>query len=84
MSKEKKKFWSKDVETKWRPPEGLFEQAPEQIARGLKESSSSLAQAMERLDFYINRAGSKLSPESRQHLEQAKSVLHALYTDISE
>jgi len=81
MSEEEKKLWSKDVETKWHPPEGFFEQSAEEIARGLKEASDGLAQAMDRLDFYINRAGKNLSPENRQRLEQAKSILPGLYSE---
>ena len=79
MNDNEKKFWSKDVETKWHPPEGFFEGPAEQIAQGLKDASSGLAQAMDRLDFYINRAGTNLSPEARQRLEKAKEVLHNLY-----
>ena len=73
------KFWSKDVETRWHPAEGFFDEPAEQIAQGLKDASSDLAQAMDRLDFYINRAGGNLSPEARQRLEKAKEVLHNLY-----
>jgi len=46
---EEKKYWSKDVEAKWHPPEGFFEQPAEKIARGLKDASKDLAQAMDRL-----------------------------------
>ncbi|MEZ4689908.1 MAG: hypothetical protein R3A12_06880 [Ignavibacteria bacterium] len=49
-----------DVKTHWHPEEGFFGQSSEKIAEGLKSASDSLAQAMDRLDFYINRAGSNL------------------------
>lgn len=72
---EDKNLWSKGVEAKWQPPEGFFEQAPEKIAEGLKSASDSPAQAMDRLNFYINRAGSNLSEEAKSRLEKAKQAL---------
>ncbi|HOO78142.1 MAG TPA: DUF3175 domain-containing protein [bacterium] len=74
-----KNYWSKDVETKWHPPEGFFEQPAEKIARGLKDASQDLAQAMDRLDFFLNRAGSKLPPRERQRLEGVKPILRGLF-----
>ncbi len=84
MSEQEKKFWSKDVNTKWHPPEGFFALPSEEIVRGLQEASDGLAQAMDRLDFYINRSGSNLSPEDRQRLEGAKTILHAMYKAAPE
>jgi len=75
------KKWSKDVETKWHPPEGFFEQSAEQVAQGLKDASDSLAQAMDRLNFFINRAGDKLKGEHKAMLEKAKEILHNLYKE---
>ena len=71
--------WSSDVKTEWHPPEGFFEGSAEKIAKGLKRESSGLQQAMSRLNFYINRAGSNLSAEDKSRLEHAKDVLHDLY-----
>jgi len=71
--------WSHDIETKWHPPEGFFEQSAEKIAHGLKAVSDSLAQAMDRLNFYINRAGEKLDPKRKEILAKAKEILHNLY-----
>ena len=76
---EKKDLWSADVKTKWHPPEGFFEQSAEEIAKGLKEASDSLSQAMDRLNFYINRAGANLSEERKLVLEKAKKNLDELY-----
>ena len=78
MSNEK---WSGDVKTKWHPPEGFFEQSAEMIAKGLKKASDSRAQAMDRLNFYINRAGDNLTGERRAILEHAKQLLEKLYAD---
>ena len=74
-----KRLWSQDVEEKWHAPEGFFEKSPDDIAKGLKEASDSLAQAMDRLDFYINRAGTNLSAEAKARLEKAKGIVRNLY-----
>lgn len=68
-------YWSADVETEWTPKEGLFTQSAPKIASYLAANSDSLKQAMSRLNFYINRAGSKLSDERKGVLERAKKLL---------
>ena len=77
--KNSKNKWSADVQEKWHPEEGFFEQSSEKIAEGLKNASDSLVQAVDRLDFYINRAGSNLQFEDKARLEKAKSILDELY-----
>jgi hypothetical protein len=60
---------------------------PQRIARSLQRSaeqsarrkSSPYRSAMSMLTFYLNRAGSKLPPERRATLEQAKTELRRLY-----
>lgn len=79
MSEEKKDLWSGDVKTHWHPEEGFFEQSADKIAEGLKSASDSAAQAMDRLNFYINRAGDNLSGQAKEKLEKAKEALHNLY-----
>ncbi len=71
--------WSADVKTDWHPPKGFFEQSADAIAQGLKKVSDSSAQAMARLNFYINRAGSNLTAERKAVLEEAKKKLEQLY-----
>ena len=73
--------WSADVVTKWEPPEGFFKQSAGKIASGLKTASDDLKTAMGRLNFYINRAGKKLSDEDRSKLESAKKKLSKMYED---
>lgn len=75
----REKKWSAAVETKWRPPEGFFTQSAEKIATGLKANSADLKQAMGRLNFFINRAGKKLSSDDFERLTRAKEKLHSLY-----
>lgn len=70
--------WSEKVHTHWHPEPGFFEQSAEAIAEGLKANSDSLRQAMDRLDFYINRAGDRLKDPAK--FEKAKLLLHHLYT----
>lgn len=79
MKRKEGHLWSHEVKTDWHPPAGFFEETPEKIAAGLKAASSSLKQALDRLDFYINRAGVNLSTQRKQDLERAKALLEDLY-----
>lgn len=72
-------LWSRDVKPTWKAPTGFFTRSADQIASGLKANSDDLQQAMSRLNFYINRAGSNLSATDRSRLESAKEKLRALY-----
>lgn len=72
-------YWSEEVHPKWHPQKGFFTQSAQAIATGLKENSNSLRQAMDRLDFYINRTGDKLEDPAK--FEEAKVILHNLYKD---
>ncbi len=73
-------LWSADVETKWSAPEGFFNKSAHEIAEGLKKVSDSKAQALDRLDFYINRSGKNLSESRKEALEEAKRDLEKLYS----
>ncbi len=77
MASDENYFWSEQVKPKWHPEKGFFTHSAEDIAKGLKENSDSLRQAMDLLDFYINRAGDKL--EDPEKFEKAKQILHNLY-----
>lgn len=68
--------------------DGVFEKDdPRAIASSLKRSaeqserrkSTPYQSAMSMLTFYINRAGSNLSQERRQILEEAKDELRELF-----
>lgn len=67
--------WSGGVKTKWHPPEGFFGRSAQAIADGLMRASKDYAQAMSRLNFYINRGGSNLSSEDKSRLNHAKQLL---------
>ena len=59
----------------YKPPEGLFKEPGTQIAKQLLNDSKSPAQAMQRLNFYINRAGSNLSDADMKRLNAAKNII---------
>lgn len=67
--------WSGKVDTKWTPPEGLFTGSAKEIAAGLMKGAKDEAQAMARLNYYINRAGKKLAPADRKRIDTAKQIL---------
>lgn len=70
--------------------DGVFTwQDPKRIAESLKAAAEAstarkappLRSAMSMLVFYINRAGSKLDPEQKRILEDAKVELRQLFAD---
>jgi len=71
--------WVKSVTTEWHPQTDFFKGSASSIAEGLFESSDSLAQAMDRLDFYVNRAGKELSVVDKERLESVKPLLRSLF-----
>ena len=63
-----------DVETEWKPKEGLFlSKSPRGIANYLLKHSKDKSQAMKRLTFYMNRAGENL--KNKTVLNKAKDLL---------
>jgi hypothetical protein len=71
----RRKKWSGSVVTHSNLPEGLFTKSATTIANTLERRSHSCAQAISRLNFYINRAGSNLSAKDRTRLDAAKLIL---------
>ncbi len=90
MTKSGKK-WSADVTAHDHPFDlepGLFASgSPQQIAAALKKSAEDPARhsddpyrtAISMFDFYVNRAGTKLSADQRTKLEQAKTALRQAF-----
>jgi len=63
-----------DVKPKWHPKDGLFTlKNPNEIASYLLTHSKDRAQAMQRLVFYMNRAGDNLS--NKTVLNKVKDIL---------
>lgn len=81
--KKKDKKWSGAVtkNEKWHPPEGLFKESPDKIAKVLKANSDSKKQAISRVTFYLNRAGKNLSKADKERIGKAKEKLKELYAD---
>lgn len=89
--KNKAKFWSQHVAETSNAldiEQGVFTwDDPRKIASSLKWSadasyrrkSPAFSSAMSMLNFYINRAGKKLSFKQRKILEKAKEELRELY-----
>lgn len=66
--------WVQGVKTKWHPKEGLFTgDDPQYIADYLLKHSKDRGQAMQRLVFYMNRAGKKCP--NKTVLNKAKKIL---------
>lgn len=68
--------WSEKVSTDWSPPEGLYTRSAEAIANELHKASDSLKQAVSRLNFYRNRAGSNLNEADKKKMEKVLDLLH--------
>ena len=83
--------WSADVTHKSNAldlQQGVFRlKDPKKIARSLKQSAETsqrrkappLQSAMSMLSFYINRAGTNISPEQKKVLERAKTELRTIF-----
>ena len=69
--------WSGEVtaKAKWHPKEGIFTKGATEIARYLKANSDSIGQAIKRLVFYVNRAGSNLPGDRKRTMNRALEIL---------
>jgi hypothetical protein len=63
----------------WEDPRRIAESLKESAERSRARKTTPFRSAMSMLNFYINRAGSKLPEEQRARLEAAKDELRALY-----
>ena len=91
MEKTSKKYWSGEVTEKSNAldlEEGVFTwDNPKRIALSLKKSAEESVRrkakpfqsAMSMLNFYINRAGRNLNPETKKILNQAKKELRKIF-----
>ena len=71
-----KKQWSHKVKpVSTDPPKGLYTKDAKTIARVMaskKVSPKGIGSGIRMIQFYINRAGKKLSPTRKHELERAK------------
>ena len=74
-----KKNWVREVKTiSTFPPEGLFTNDAETIARVMateKVSPRGIASGIRMVQFFINRAGKNLPQARKRELEKAKMIL---------
>ena len=93
MAIKKKKYWSAKVSQTSNAMDlepGVFTRSPKEIAKSLKRSvmasdrtkGTKFQSAMSMLNFYINRAGKKLSAQDRARLERAKVELRGVFGKI--
>ncbi len=75
----KSKRWSHAVHTvSTYPPEGIFTEDAETIARVMSSkevSPKGIGSGIRMVQFFINRAGKNLSPERKAELERAKEIM---------
>jgi hypothetical protein len=69
------KDWSNKVVLKWHAPNGLFKNGSSKEIAKTVSKNVDYKTAMSRLNFFINRAGSKLSPNIKTKVLQAKKLL---------
>jgi len=91
VSARRKKYWSREVtlhSAALQLEDRVFTlRSPRAIAESLRRSAEASQQrkgtpfqsAMSMLTFYVNRAGTNLTPSRRRTLEQAKDELRKLY-----
>jgi len=74
-----KRRWSKAVHTESTfPPPGTFTKPAKQVADMMAKKSVSpkgIGSAIKMIQFFINRAGSKLTSNRKHELEKAKKLL---------
>jgi len=71
----KEEKWSGSVKTKWHPPEGLFKDGSAEKIASTVSKGVDLKTAMSRLNFFLNRGGSNVSPEIKAKVEKAKKII---------
>jgi hypothetical protein len=92
MPNKKNKYWS-DYVTKhsfaldleegvftWKDPKKIARSLKKSAKQSLKRKAGPFQAAMSMLNFYINRAGSKLDKKQKQVLEKAKEELRILFS----
>jgi Protein of unknown function (DUF3175) len=88
-----KKYWSKQVNQTSNAMDlepGVFTRSSQEIAKSLRRSvmtsnrtkGTKFQSAMSMLNFYINRAGKKLSVQDRKRLEKAKVELRKVFGKV--
>ena len=90
MVSKKKNYWVKQVQNTSNAMDlepGVFTRSPREVAKSLQRSvmnsnrtkGTKFQSAMSMLNYYINRAGKKLSSPDRARLERAKIELRKVF-----
>ncbi len=69
------KKWSGKVKTRKMKQKGVFTQKGPAIAAHLLAISNDPQEAMQKLNFYINRGGSNIDGDQMEQLEKAKGII---------
>lgn len=89
--KSKKKYWSGEVTKKsnaldleqgvftWNNPKKIAESLKKSAEQSQRRKGTSFQSAMSMLNFYINRTGRNLNPETKKILNQAKEELRKAF-----
>ncbi len=73
--------WSSSVteKEKFHTPPGLFSESADKIAQFMKSHSDDLKQAIDRINFYKQRAGKNLSDEETKKLDDAMNKVRSMF-----
>ncbi|MCS7109359.1 MAG: DUF3175 domain-containing protein [Candidatus Micrarchaeota archaeon] len=63
----------------WKSPRKIAESLKRSAEESIMRKGTPYQSAMSMLNFYINRAGKRLSPERKRTLEKAKEELRRLF-----
>lgn len=69
------KKWSGKVRTRKMKQKGIFKQKGAEIAGHLLSIANDPQEAMQKLNFYINRGGSNIDGDQMEQLEKAKGII---------
>ena len=69
------KKWSGKVKTRKMKQKGVFTKGGPEIASHLLSIANDPQEAMQKLNFYINRGGSNISGDQMESLEKAKEII---------
>ena len=77
MTESKNQYWSEEVHSDYHPPKGTFTQkSPQVVSTLLDGAGNNPILALQRLVFYMNRAGKDLP--NREELDKAKQTLETM------
>jgi len=67
--------WRKKVKPKYHPPEGTFKKSAEEIASVIMQGAKDYAQAILRLNYFLNRGGRNIKQDVRDNVKKAMEII---------